>query len=564
MNTHQVKNWLDTDVVYKIRTAVIQRLFRPYATVYFCYSPFVGFWFALLSWCSPRTACAGLLSLVCTLIWGKLLSIKPAGDLHLVNGLLCGLFLSAYYPLSPSLITALIIITLFITISVNWLSSFMWYMGKIPLLTLPFVLGTWLVTLVFQETNMISLPPIIFLNENLPELISWKWTNDFFCALGGLMLVPYPLTGALMFLGILITSRYLAFLAVAGYIVGAVTLFFLDYHFLEVKSGYNFMLVTMALGGIFMVPSRISFLIALGGSVLTGLFVVALFKALDPFQLPVLIMPFLLSTYFWLGGLGSRIDKNRGLLNLDFPVSPEITWENERLNKARGINIDSTPIIKLFEGEWLVDRDSKTQRVYFSKKVTTPEVDQPVLSPAAAQVLSVRYKEEEIPYSPTQIILDKEWGNFLLMRDRLGQYIFLPHLKIGSIQPKINEWVKMGQHVAASGKSADNSEYCLYLQIQKGILPTSDQIPFHLVNVLSYADNKQPRQFHLFYFPIKGNYVIEATRDATLFGLYMYPYNQGLDENVVTDNHKRKYERLTDWNYPTGPNSCLCSSEIVR
>lgn len=238
----------------KIKSALRNNIFLPYSTVFFCYSPALGFLFALISFFSPRTAVAGLFCLVCSWVWGKLLSIKPPGNLHLVNALLSGLFLSASYPLSASLFIGLLLLALFVTITVNWLVVYMWYLGRIPLMTLPFVLGTWLVIIAFYEADIISQSTVYFLNPQLFNTISYKWLNDFFSAIGGLMLVPYPFAGALMFLGLLIASRYLAFLVVSGYVVGVVILHLLGYDFLIVKSGYNCMLVALALGGIFMVP----------------------------------------------------------------------------------------------------------------------------------------------------------------------------------------------------------------------------------------------------------------------------------------------------------------------
>lgn len=560
MKIHKSHGFLNSNQLHDIKKNIIERLIRPYATVFLCYSPWAGLWFALLSFTSPRTAISGVFSLLCTWMWGKILSIKPPGDLHLVNGLLCGLFLSAYYPISSVLITGLIIITLFITISVNWLSTYLWYMGRIPLMTFPFVLGTWLLMLVFHESNITSLPVLFFLDKNLPDVISWEFSNNFFSAVGGLMLVPHPLPGVLIFLGLLISSRYLAFLAVSGYIVGAITLFFLDYNFLEIQNGYNFILVSMALGGIFMVPSRISYLIALGGSALTALFTVALFKVMDPFNLPVLIMPFLLSTYFWLGGLGQRMDKNRGLLNLEFPVSPEITWENNRLNQARGINLDSTPVMRLFKGEWLVDQDSKTERVIFSKDVAE-NVDQQIYAPTDALVLSLRNSAEETHIGPLHIVLNKGWGSFLLLRDRLGQYIFLPRLKSGSIKVKPGEWVNTGQPIATCGKLANNSKYCIYLQIQKGVMPNSDRVSYHLVNMLSHEKDKL-RRFNLFYPPAKGDYVIEASRDEDIAQAMRLPPAEKKLYTITDPNNQSYTENLQTGMTPVGQPRLYSSQDI--
>lgn len=508
----------DSRFYYQLKTQLIQRLFRAYATVFFCYSPLVGLWFALISWCSPRTAFSGFFSLLCTWLWGRFLSIKPPGDLHLVNGLLCGLFLSAYYPISPQFLVGLLVVTLFITICVNWLCNFLWNLGKVPLMSFPFILGSWIMILIFHEKQLISFPALVFMEKNLPEFLSWPLTNDFFSSMGGLMLVPYPLMGALVCAGLFMGSRYLLFLAISGYAIGALLLYFLGFDFLTIEAGYNFMLVAIALGGIFMRPSPFSYAVALCGSALTALFILALHKLLTPVQLPMLVLPFLLSTWFWLGGLSYRSEKQNAL-NLDSPISPELAWERYKLECARGIHFNSTYIAQPFHDVWTVGYNPDMKLTYFAKaalpdfggNVQSIKGEQPVFAPVNAYVIEMR----DVANSNYQrAALNEIWGNFLLLRDYLGIYVLLPYLKTGSVKPHPGEWITTGQPIAACDKVND-SEYRLYIQLQKGVRPYSKHLPFHLSNVLTWKNN-QPKQFNLFYVPVVGENLVSAERDDIL------------------------------------------------
>lgn len=546
MNANGKNRLTDSSYYYGIKTALFQRLFRAYATVFFSYSPWVGAWFALISWCSPRTAFAGFFSLLCTWGWGRVLSIKPPGDLHLVNGLLCGLFLSAFYPVTPQLLVGLLVVTLFVTICVNWFCNFLWNVGKVPLMSLPFVLGTWIMILIFHEKQLISFPSMIVSWKDLPDFLSWPWSNDFFSSMGGLLLVPYPLTGALVFLGICIASRYLALLAIAGYAIGALLLDFLGFGFLTVETGYNFMLVAIALGGIFMRPSLFSFFVALCGSALSAVFILSLYKLLSPLQLPMLVLPFLLSTYFWLGGLSYRTDKKQNTLSLDSPISPEIAHERYSLECARGIHIDSTYISQPFLDEWAVAYDSDIGLNYFTRPVQLTDsitdngsdkimaMEQPVFAPDDASVMEMR---DIVSDDYQKAALDEKWGNFILLRDYLGTYILLPYLKAGSIKPRPGEWVTRGQPIGACD-AINDSEYRLYIQIQKGVRPYSKHMPFHLSNVLTYKKN-QPKQFNLFYVPVAGDYLISAQRNHDLAAALTLQPALTL-EYAVTDQNKRK------------------------
>jgi urea transporter len=499
---------LNSDSLYLFKVRLVHRLFRAYSTVFFCYSPWIGAWFALISWGSPRTAISGLFSLLCTWFFGRLLSINPPGDLHLVNGLLCGLFLSAYYPISIELFVGLIIATLFITTCTNWLCNFMWNLGKIPLMTLPFVLGTWPLIIIFHEQQMVSFPTLMFVPENLPSFLSSTWSDVFFSSVGGLMLVPYPLTGALIFLGLFVASRYLTFLVISGYIIGALTLYIFGYDFLIAQTGYNFMLAAIAIGGIFMVPGKFSYFVALCGSALAALSIVAMYKLLFPVHLPLLVLPFLLSTYFWLGGLNYRSKKKRGPLNLDTPVSPEIAWERYRLESERGIHIDTIFISQSFIDDWQVRYDSNIKQHYFS--CVSEAREQYIFAPVNASVVEMR---DSANAQHQKAAIDDSWGNFILFRDYAGQYVLLPFLKKGSIKTNPGDWITVGQPIASCEKF--DKEYRLYIQIQKGVRPSSEHLLFHLSHIISFKPG-QPKRFNLFYYPTDGDHILSAQRSNEL------------------------------------------------
>lgn len=494
-----------SDLYLLIKTRVIQRIFRSYATVFFCYSPLIGAWFALMSFASPRTAASGIFSLICAWIWGSILLIKPPGDLHLVNSLLCGLFLSAYYPISTELFVGLALITFFITVCVSWFYNFMWSIGKVPLMTMPFVLGTWLLILIFQHKQLVLLPSMIFFNGDLPEILSWSWTNDFFSTIGGLLLVPYSLIGALVFIGIFFASRYLALLAISGYVVGALTLYFLGYHFLIIESGYNCILTALAIGGIFMIPGLFSFFTALCGSALTSVFIVSLYKLLFPLQLPLLVLPFLLSSYFLLGGLSYRSAKNRAILNLDNPISPELSSEQYRLNKARGLYLNSIFIDHKFLHEWQVASNNSINPIYFicleSSKLTEPTLHAPV----NGSVIELRDSDKD-NYQKTTI--DEHWGNLILLRDYSGAYILLSFLQAGTVKTQLNQWVSVGQAIANYGKQS-SGEYLYNIQVQTGVRTTSKKIDYHLTNVLISNENSL-KYYKLFYYPVVGDHITSA------------------------------------------------------
>ena len=134
--------------------------------------------------------------------------------------------------------------------------------------------------------------------------------------------------------------------------------------------------------------------------------------------------------------------------------------------------------------------------IYFSRSAHADAINQEtnahtingeqlVYAPVSASVMEMR---DVASSNHQKAALNEIWCNFLLLRDYLGTYILLPHLKARSIKPHPGEWIATGQPIAVCEK-VNNSEYRLYIQIQKGVRPYSKHLPFHLSNVLTWTNN---------------------------------------------------------------------------
>ncbi len=507
-------------------------LARAYAAVLFCESPWVGGWFALMTWWSPRAALAGLVGLIAAALWARLFALSAPGEPHLVNGLLSGLFLGAFHAFGFTLLAWIVIVALFVTLSAHWLARLLWRAGKLPVLSFPFVIGCWAIILASGASGPAGMRPA--------ELASgaaglfWPWLDDFFAALGWLLLVPYPLAGALLFAGLMVASRYLALLALAGYVAGQLTMQLFDPADTN-YIGFNFMLAAMALGGIFAVPSRASFVLALAGGALAGWFSVALGVLLHPLHLPLLTLPFLLAVWLWLGGLGSRATVRAPQLTLDHPTLPEIAYERARLAHARGGAAESLPLLAPIYGEWRISQGfdgAHTHRPPWQHALDfhiteggrshsgsgTDRNDYfcfgvPILAPAAAQV--IRSRDDLPDVLPGEVDVANNWGNFLLLRVAAGAHVLLAHLKQNSLRVRNGEWVAAGQPLAACGSSGRSPEPHLHLHLQVAEPLGSPTRPFHLANVLVRGEGG-PREFQLYYLPAQGETVSAAPRDELL------------------------------------------------
>lgn len=509
-------------------------LFRAYAAVFFCHSERLGAWFALITLFSPRAALAGVVGLLASAGWARLLALS--GEAHLVNGLLCGLLIGAFHRLDVTLFGWVGVIALFSTLISHWLAGVLWRAGKLPLLSFPFVLACWLMGLAMQVNNAVALSPAPFTGD--AATLFGNWGDGFFTAMGWILLVPYPLAGALLFAGIIVASRYLAILAVTGYMAGQAALLLLG-HTEANLVGFNFMLTAMALGGLFAVPGRASFAMALAGAAMTGWWVVVLGVMVSPLHLPLLTLPFLLAVYLWLGALGARPATSMPQLTLDQPQPPELAYERTRLAQVRGSLAGSMPMLLPFYGEWRVSQafdGAYTHRSPWQHALDFDVVEQqgerinnhqqpclkqsdyfcfgaPLCSPVAGQVVQCR---DDLPdILPGEVDTTHNWGNYVLLRTVLGAHVLLAHLKQTSVRVRLGEWVAAGQSLAACGSSGRAPEPHLHLHVQHTPTLGSPTQPFHLVNVLLHGDNRQ-REFKLYYLPRQNDILSPAPRDESL------------------------------------------------
>jgi len=522
-------------------------LAKTYAAVFFCHSPWIGVWFAALTWWTPRSALGGLTGLIAAMLWAQIFHIQTSGRLHLVNGLLCGLVIGAFHSIDVAYFLWIILAALLSTLLAHWLAGLFWKTARLPLLSLPFVIACSAVFLAWQVNAPSALPVGILMGSD--PLLPWPVLDGFFISLGWLLLTPYPAAGALVFAGILAASRYLALLAAAGYAAGMFAVHLLGGSD-ATSIGFNFSLTAMALGGFFTVPSRASFLLALAGSALAGWLAIALGVLLHPLHLLVLTMPLLGVTYLMLGSLGARLASHQPVLVLENPVSPEINLERARLAGARGGGTDSLPLQTPFHGEWRVTQGFDGPETHKQPWQHALDFDiaeggrnhdgsgalredyycfgAPVLAPIAGQV--VRLSDDLADSLPGEVDVTHNWGNFILLRSG-ALYVLLAHLKRGSMKVRIGEWVAAGQQVSVCGSSGRSPLPHLHLHVQRNDELGSPTQPFHLTNVLVRTDNNA-REFRLYHLPGPEEEVSAALSDDRLAAAMRLSRGRSLTYNL--------------------------------
>ena len=507
---------------------------RCYAAVLFCDSPAVGAMVLAITLSVPNVGIAGLLAALTAHLFARRFGYSTQDqEPYVYNSLLVGLSLGFLYHINGQLILLIGLGAVLTVLITQLLSSALWRLGRLPVLSLPFVLITW--TLWLAAKSMAGLEP--FTPVWPVDSFAHPMLNGLFTALGLFFFIPHPVAGIFLFMGIAWTSRYLALLAIAGYVTGYLVMQFIVGHPQNAPHiGFNFMLAAMAVGGFFTVPGRTSFLLALFAAALSAVLAVAIQQISMSYQLPVLTMPFFLATTIILAGLERRHVIAEPYLLLDKPGLPEASYERVRLAAARMGETGSIPLLAPFLGEWQVYQGFdgahthkppwqhaldffivEGQRSFRSDGAQLEDYHcfgAMIVAPAGGQITACR--DDLIDNLPGEVDTVRNWGNYIQIKTASGYSVVLAHLKQHSLLVKQGDGVTAGQCLASCGNSGRSPQPHIHMHIQHGEALGSPTIPFHLHSVIMRSGEREPQTFQLISRPAELASVAPALRDEKI------------------------------------------------
>jgi len=318
----------------------------------------------------------GLFSVLVTAVAAKWFGLnieQTKKGIYGFNSLLTGLGLGIYF--APGWLLFLILVlaaifTLFLSVAMEGV------IGKyaLPYLSIPFILSFWTVTLATREFTALGISErgIYSLNDlyilggdRLVQIYEW-WNSivippslkTYFISLGAIFFQFNVLSGIIIAFGLLYYSRIAFSLSLLGFysafyfyqLIGAdLTVF--NYSYI----GFNFILTAIAIGGFFIIPSKLSYLWTVLLMPLVVILVVSLNKIFMAFALPIYSLPFNIIVLLFLYVLKFRVSNYQHLSEVVIQQnSPEKNLYSYQNYLARFRQ--KTPVsIKLpFYGEWMV------------------------------------------------------------------------------------------------------------------------------------------------------------------------------------------------------------------
>ncbi len=485
-----------------------EEVLHSYSILLFSGSRPLGFLLLLVSFFKPFAGMTALLSTITAILLLNLTGIERSPihkGLYSYNAVLIGLGMgSLYMPSSAFWILLFLLLLLSVVLSAV-LAKILSPKG-LPFLTIPFVISFWLLALVSREFTALHLSTrnIYWLNELFAYGGNWLvsfvqffekmplpalWIT-FFKSLSCLIFQENVLAGLFIFIILLFHSRISASLAVIGFITGFLFSGLVQSY--DSESGNylmngNFILVSMAIGSFFLIPSFRSYLWAVMAVPCTFILMVALGKIsgllnLTTYSLPFSFTTILLIIFFQLIRTSGRL-----VITPQQFYSPEKNLYSYLNSSKRLFSERYMPLQLTFLGEWIVSQgyDSDithkgewskaldfvivdSQMKTYSSYAIQPEnfycYDKPILAPASGYVLEIidHIEDNEIG----KVNRKDNWGNTIVLSHGKGLYTKLSHLRKNSFKVKVGDNVKTGDVLASCGNSGRSPEPHLHFQVQ--------------------------------------------------------------------------------------------------
>jgi len=542
----------------------IRKIFLGYAQVYFSKKWIVGLLFLVSTFIIPVIGAAGLSGLVLSSLFARGLGFSKAnGDdvFFDYNGLLTALALGLTYKVNIPFVMMLILSMFLCVLIGSTLRTLFEKYLYVPVLSLPFIITTWIVIAAGRRFHglIYTTQPfeIEFLNGFFPEPLEFMFRS--FGAAFFQLSIP---AGCLVALGILIYSRH-------AFILASLSLYFAS--FFHISSGgsmgdlngqwigFNFALTAIAVGGMFVVPGIGSYSLALMGALVSSVVAAASLMILTPLGLPVLALPFVLTTMMILYPLRNRVSP-RFLQSITTPQeSPEKNLKHFK-NPRAGFISDSIPAFHLpVSGDWTItqgfdgnethkglwahaldfevtDENNRTYQNRGTELFDYYSWNMPVFAPCDGVVTRVIDNVED--NSPGQVNMKNNWGNTVIIWHYGSVYSSLSHLKIESVTVTEGETIKKGKVIGKVGNSGRSPFPHLHFQVQYSPAPGAHTAPFKLLNYVS--KEKVIPEYHIDGVPGKDQIIEAAQADGGRFESGSFPIGGSWCFEVKSDDSIRQ------------------------
>jgi len=274
-------------------------------------------------------------------------------------------------------------------------------------------------------------------------------------------------------------------MAVIGYYFGVMIHSFLIGSFenaLNDPYAFNYILVMIALCGIFLRPTIKNFFLSLLGVAVAVILTDAIHTIFNYYGIPVFTLPFNFTVISFLFVLSMIFYKE---FNYNIRSTPEESLSTYLSNIFRFGEIHtkiSLPfsgtwsVYQAFNGEWthkgqyryaydfVKKKEGKTYRGEGLLAQDYYAFGESVLSPVSGYVIDCRHDLMDNHIGEVDRI--NNWGNYIIIKNDLGFFIEISHLMQYSLAVKVGDYVSVNDIVAKCGNSGYSPEPHIHIQVQ--------------------------------------------------------------------------------------------------
>jgi len=478
----------------------IEVLLNPYISILFLRDIKAGGVVFLLSFLIPSVGVLGLVAIISTIIFAEFISLRDEyikQGFYLYNSLLVGMGIGYYFDITFNTIVLTTILSVF-TFLLSFGLNKIFFKYSLPILSLPFAF----VSMIFYLASLKYNSLLSNMLHRVPLFDIDMVCSPFFKSIGTIFFLPYNIAGLIISIIILFYSRIMFLMAVIGFYVGVFihSIFVPYYSALNSNYNFNFILISVALGGFFLVANLKNYILAIIGVIVSVVLLDSMEVFFNTYLLPVYTMPFNIVVLLFLMLLVSIPYKD---YNYIIKESPEksLSYFLSQVYRfgGNGIKIalpftNRWSVYQGFDGKWthkgkwryaydfVIKKGGKTynnEGLYLDDYYA---FGQTILSPINGYVIA--FRGDLVDNFIGSVDRINNWGNYIILKSDYGYFVKICHLMQNSISLKIGDYVQTGQILGRCGNSGYSPEPHIHIQVQKYGVLGSETLPFKFIDYL--------------------------------------------------------------------------------
>lgn len=563
----------------------LEAIVNSYSILFFLNNRWMAVAIIAASFLNFYAGLSGLIAVTFTVIVALLMKFdndQLKRGIYSFNALITGIGLGTFFE-PGGVFIALLILTSLLSLILSVAMSGWLFKHGLPFLSMPFVFTFWVVILPYAEYANLGLTQrnIFWINElyslggtslvnfyqQIESIELGHAVETYLRSLSSVFFQDNLLAGILVATGLIIASRIFFTLSVIGFVTAYLFASFVGSEAASItyyNIGANFIMVAIAAGGFFTIPSRSSFFWTIILVPITSVILLFFTRLLAFVNLPVFSLPYTIVTILFVHFLRHRSMVGTPTLTPLQQYSPEANLYSFQNNNERLARFWYMPFQLPFWGSWTVTQGydgAFTHKDEWGKALDFMIQDQegkafqgsgsineqyycfgkPVTAPADGVVTNCIDGIDDNATGNVNTL--QNWGNSIVIQHSSGVFSQLSHLKKNSVKVKKGEFVKAGEIIAQCGNSGRSPYPHLHFQIQTQPVIGARTLEYPIAYFQSYATKTSPA-LKQFTVPALSETVSNLQPDNLLYNAFNILPDTGL---VFEYSDKHGNKKIEHW-----------------